>query len=82
MEEDFDPLIRQLAIAAKSHFRYLAVYDTPFPPQGAGRFEYGWKAIKAMVKNSGNQSWQVAMKWTKNDSDCPMQVVKFVSSAL
>ena len=69
VEEDFNPLVRQVAIAAKAHFRWLAIYDTPFPPQGAARFEYGWKAIKKMVKDSKNSQWQSALQCVKADSD-------------
>ena len=79
VEEDFDPLPCQVAIAAKSHFRALTVFDNPFPPQGVGRFEYGWKAIKAMVNESGNKKWKTALTWTDDDLGHPQQLVKFVS---
>jgi len=80
VEEDFNPLARQVAVAAKSHFRVLTIYDTPFPPQGIGRFEYGWKAIKAMVTDSKNAKWQTVLKWANDESDYPQQLVKFVSA--
>ncbi len=80
VEEDFNPLVRQVAIAAKAHFRWLAIYDTPFPPQGAARFEYGWKAIKKMVKDSKNSQWQSALQCVKADSDRQILLVKFVNS--
>jgi hypothetical protein len=79
VEEDFNPLARQVAIAAKSHFRVLTIFDTPFPPQGIGRFEYGWKAIKAMINDSKNPKWQTILKWATDDSNHPQQLVKFVS---
>src|ERR1700682_4031356 len=75
VEEDFDPLPRQVAIAAKSYFRSLTVFDNPFPPQGVGRFEYGWKAIKAMVNESGNKKWKTVLTWTDEDSGHPQQLV-------
>jgi hypothetical protein len=78
VEEDFNPLARQVAIAAKSHFRVLTVYDSAFPPQGIGRFEYGWKAIKAMVNESNNSKWQSVLKWANDESDHPQRLVKFV----
>ena len=78
VEEDFNPLARQVAIAAKSHFRLLTVYDSVFPPQGIGRFEYGWKAIKAMVKDSNNSKWQTVLQWANDESEHPQQLVKFV----
>jgi hypothetical protein len=79
VEEDFDPLTRQVAITAKSHFRVLTIYDTPFPPQGVGRFEYGWKAIKAMVSNSNNSKWKTVLKLADDEDSEPQQLVKFVS---
>lgn len=82
-EDDFNPLARQVAIAAKSHFRVLTIYDSPFPPQGVGRFEYGWKAIKAMVEDSKNTKWKTVLKWANNEeSEHAQQLVKFASSVL
>jgi len=83
-ENDFDPLTRQIAIAAKFHFRLLVVYDDPFPPQGGGRFEYGWNAIKTMVKKSNNPKWQSALKWANGNEnpERPLQIVKFVGAML
>jgi len=79
VEEDFNPLTRQVAVAAKSHFRVLTIYDNLFPPQGVGRFEYGWKAIKTMVNNSKNTNWKLDLKWGNDDRNSPQQIVKFVS---
>ena len=66
-EDDFNPLARQVAIAAKSYFCVLTIYDISFPPQGVGRFEYEWKAIKAMVEDSKNTKWKTVLKWANNE---------------
>jgi hypothetical protein len=82
-EDDFNPLARQVAIAAKSYFRVLTIYDSPFPPQGVGRFEYGWKAIKAMVEDSKNTKWKTVLKWANDEeSEHAQQLVKFASLVL
>jgi len=47
-----------------------------------GQFEYGWKAIKAMVTDSKNVKWQTVLKWANDESDYPQQLVKFVSVML
>jgi hypothetical protein len=70
--------MRQVAVAAKSHFRLLTVYDDPFPTQGSARFDYGWNAVKAMVKDSRNKKWQSALAGVKGDVDSQVQLVKFV----
>jgi len=81
-ESCFDHMTKELAKAAKSHFRFLAVYDTPFPPMGSGRMEYGWKALKKLVKDAKNPSWTAALKYTSTSSKRQWTLVKFVSFQL
>ena len=82
-EDDFNPLARQVAIAAKSHFKLLTIYDSPFPPQGVSQFEYGWKLIKAMVEDSKNTKWKTVLKWANDEeSEHAQQLVKFASLVL
>jgi hypothetical protein len=58
------------------------VYENPFPPQGVGRFEYGWKAIKAMVNASENRKWKSVLTYANENSALAQQLVKFVSFIL
>ena len=79
VEDDFRPITRQLAIAAKSHFRLLAIYDTPFPPAGVARTEYGWTQIRRFVKKCDNQTWKILLRTMEKEADESLQLVQFVS---
>ena len=83
VEKDFDPMTRNLAKATKAHFRFLAVYDTPFLPTGSGRVGYCWAAIKNMVKESGNSSWINSLKLATNTTmERQKDLITFVCSHL
>jgi len=81
-ENDFPPLIRELAIAAKAQARMAVIYDTPFPPTSrGGRVDFAWKVIKEAAHNTDNSDIKIAFKQISSSSDVFLKqnLLSFVS---
>ena len=81
-EDDFTtPVIKEIAVAAKSFIRTMAIYDQVFPSsKGTAKLEFAWKTVTELVKNAKKDEWKEALQELKHDPPLKKKLITFVSS--
>ena len=79
-EDDFSPVVKEIAIRAKSFVRTTTIYDQPFPSsRSAGKQEFSWKTITQLVNAADDEEWKEAFQDLKHDPTTKKKLVTFVS---
>jgi len=79
-ENDFPPVVQDIAVAAKSFVRTMTIYDQTFPSsKGTAKLEFAWKTVTELVKVNDNQEWKEALQDLKHDPITKKKLITFVS---